>query len=95
MYLVLPRIQGQSGYMYMERSNEIVILVPRLNNLGTRPQERSSLGTVSLTDHTQIMRMSSIDMGLDYNSTVMLSCKLLFATAKAIVDIGPDMPQQL
>ena len=85
MYLVLPRIQGQSGYMYMERSNEIVILVLRLNNLGT----------MSLTDHTQIMRMSSIDMGLDYNSTVMLSCKLLFATAKAIVDIGPDMPQQL
>ena len=31
-------------------------------------------------------------MGLDYHSTVMLTCKLLFAAAKAIVDIGPDMP---
>ena len=33
-------------------------------------------------------------MGLDYNSTVMLTCKLLFAAAKAIVDVGPDMPRQ-
>jgi len=32
--------------------------------------------------------------GLDYNSTVMLTCKLLFAAAKPIVDISPDMPQQ-
>ena len=37
---------------------------------------------------------SSIDMGLDYNSTVMLTRKLLFAAAKAIVDIGPHMPRQ-
>ena len=33
-------------------------------------------------------------MGLDYDSTVMLTCKQLFAAAKAIVDVGPDMPQQ-
>ena len=33
-------------------------------------------------------------MGLDYDSTVMLTCKLLFAAAKAIVDVSPDMPQQ-
>jgi len=38
--------------------------------------------------------MSSTDVGLDYDSTVMLACKLLFATAKAIVDVSPDMPQQ-
>jgi len=31
------------------------------------------------------MRMSSIDMGLDYDSMVMLTCKLQFAAAKAIV----------
>jgi len=24
----------------------------------------------------------------------MLTCKLLFATAKAIVDVGPHMPRQ-
>ena len=24
----------------------------------------------------------------------MLTCKLLLATAEAIVDVGPDMPQQ-
>jgi len=24
----------------------------------------------------------------------MLTCKLLFAAAKAIVDVGPDMPRQ-
>ena len=36
----------------------------------------------------------SIDMGLDYDSAVMLTCKLLFATAKAIVDVGPDMSRQ-
>ena len=33
-------------------------------------------------------------MGLYCDSTVMLTCKLLFATAKAIVDVGPDMSQQ-
>jgi len=38
--------------------------------------------------------MSSIDMGLDYNSTVMLTCKLLLVAAKIIVDLGPDIPQQ-
>jgi len=27
--------------------------------------------------------MSSIDMGLDYDRTVMLTCKLLFAAAKS------------
>jgi len=30
-------------------------------------------------------------MGLDYDSTIMLTCKLLLAIAKAIVDIGPAM----
>ena len=38
---------------------------------------------------------SRLDMGLDYDSTVMLTCKLLFAAAKAIVDVGPHMPRQL
>ena len=61
--------------------------------MGMRPQERSSLGTVRL-DRAQCMRLSSIDMGLDYDSTVMLTCKLLFAAAKAIVDVGPHMPRQ-
>ena len=37
-------------------------------------------------------RSSSIDIGLDYESTVMLTCKLLFAAAKA--DVGPHMPRQ-
>jgi len=59
--------------------------------MGMRPQERSSRGTVRL-DRAQCMRSSSIDMGLDYDSTVMLTCKLLFAAAKAIV--GPHMPRQ-
>ena len=67
---------------------QIVILVPRLNNLGTR-QEMSSLGMVSLKDCAQCMQMSSIDMGLNYDSTVMLTRKVLFATAKAIIDVGP------
>jgi len=38
--------------------------------------------------------MSSIDVGSDYDSTIMLTCKLLLAAAEAIVDIGHDMPQQ-
>ena len=63
---------------------QIVILIPRLNNLGMRPQERSSQGAVSLTDHDQCVRMSSIDIGLDYKCTVMLTCKLLPAAAMAI-----------
>ena len=33
-------------------------------------------------------------MGLGYDNTVMLTCKLLFAAAKAIVDVRPDMPRQ-
>ena len=37
---------------------------------------------------------SSSDMGLDYDSTVMLTFKLLFAAAKAIVDVEPHMPRQ-
>jgi len=51
---------------------------------------------VSLTDRAQCMRMSSIDiyMGLDYNSAVMLTCKLLLAASKATVDVGPDILQQ-
>jgi len=52
----------------------VSLIVPRLNNLGTRPQEWSSLGTVNLTDRAQCMRMSSIDVGLDYDSMVMLTC---------------------
>jgi len=40
------------------------------------------------------VRMSSIDVGLDYDSTVMLTCKLQLAAAKAIIDVGPDMPLQ-
>ena len=59
----------------------VAIKVPRLNNLETRPQERSSLGMVSLTDGVQCMRMSTIDVGLDYNSIVKLTCKLLLAAA--------------
>ena len=52
--------------MYTERSDrhaqmQIVILVPKLNSLGMRQQERSSLGTVSVTDRVQCMQMSSID----------------------------------
>jgi len=77
--------RDQTGCTQMQ----IVILVPRLNNLGTRPQERSSP-----TDRAQCMQMSSIDMGLGYDTMVMLTCKLLFATAKAIVDVDPDMPRQ-
>ena len=49
----------------------------------------SSLGMVSLKDCAQCMQMSSIDMGLNYDSTVMLTRKVLFATAKAIIDVGP------
>ena len=69
----------------------VVLKVPRLNNLGTRPQEQSSLETVSLTDRAQCMRMSSIDVGLHYDSMVMLTCKLhvLLAAASAIVLICP------
>ena len=67
------------------------LLVPRLNYLGTRPQEQSSLETVNWTDHAQCMQMNSIDMGLYYDSTVTLTCKLLFAAAKAIFDVGPDV----
>ena len=40
-------------------------------------------------------RSSSINMGLDNDSTVMLTCKLLFAAAKVIVDVRPHMPRQL
>ena len=63
-------------YVHVEISTQmqIVKLVPRLNNLGTRPQERTSLGVVGLTDRAQCMRMSSIDMGLDYDSTIIWSC---------------------
>ena len=84
-------------YIYMERSDgthaDADTFEPTLNNLGTRPQERSSLGMVSLTDYAQSMQMSSIDKGLDYDRMV-LTCKLLFAAVKAIVDISPDMPRQ-
>lgn len=40
---------------------QIVILVLRLNNLGMRPKEWSSLGMVSVTDCVQCIRMSSIE----------------------------------
>ena len=59
----------------------VALKEPRLNNLGTRPQERSSLGMASLTDRVQCMRVSTIDVGLDYNSAVKLTCKLLLAAA--------------
>ena len=71
---------------------QMVILVPRLNNLGTRQEEMSSPGMVSLKDCAQCTQMSSIDMGLNYDSTVMLTRKVLFATAKAIIDVGPSQP---
>ena len=62
--------------------------------MGMRPQQRSSPRTVRL-DRAANERSSSIDMGLDNDSsTVMLTCKLLFAAAKAIVDVGPHMPRQ-
>jgi len=54
--------------------------------MGMRPQQRSSLGTVRL-DRAQCMRMSARVASMwVYNdsSTVMLTCKLLFAAAKAI-----------
>ena len=62
--------------------------------MGMRPQERSSLGMVSdrLCTVYANERSSSIDMDLHYDSTVMLTCKLLFAAAKAIVDVGPHRP---
>ena len=72
----------------------VALKVPRLNNLGMRPQERSSLGTDRSCTVYANERLSSIDMGLDYHSMVMLTCKLLLAAAKAIVNVGPDMPQQ-
>ena len=65
--------------------------------MGMRPQERPSLGTVSLDRSCTAYaneRSRSIDVGSDYDSTVVLTCKLLFAAAKAIVDVGPHMPRQ-
>jgi len=64
--------------------------------MGMKPQKWSSLGSVGLTDTCTVYanEHSSIDMGLDYDNTVMLTCKLLFAATKAIVDIGPEMPRQ-
>jgi len=63
--------------------------------MGMRSQERSSLGTVRLDRAVYVNeRSSSIDIGLEYDSTVMLTCKLLFAAAKAIVDVRPHMPRQ-
>jgi len=47
-----------------------------------------------LTDRVQCMRMCRIEMGLDYEITVMLTCKLLFPTAKVTVVVGPDVAQQ-
>jgi len=47
-----------------------------------RPQEWFSLGMVSLIDRAQCMRMS-VDMDLDYDSMVILTCELLFAAANA------------
>jgi len=31
---------------------------------------------------------------LGYDSAVMLTCKLLFPAAKAVVDVGPKIPRQ-
>jgi len=61
---------------------------------GNKTTKQSSLGTVSLTDRAQCFRMSSIDMDLDYDNMVMLTCKLQFAAAKAILDGSPDIPRQ-
>jgi len=52
---------------------------------GMRPQEKED---GSCTEYAN-ERSSSLDTGLDHDSTVMLTCKLLFAAAKAIVDVGP------
>ena len=43
---------------------------------------------VSLTDCAQCMQMSSIDMGLDYDSTVTLTCNPppLSLSASALLD---------
>ena len=63
--------------------------------MGMRPQEWPSLGTVNRDRSCTVYaneRSSSIIVGLDYYSTVMLTCKLLFAAAKAIVDVGPHIP---
>ena len=51
----------------------VSLIVPRLNNLGMRPQEWSSLGTVSLTARAQIYANKQINMGLDYDSMVILA----------------------
>jgi len=64
--------------------------------MGMRPQERPSLGNESDGSCRVYAneRSSSINMGLDYNITVMQTCKLLFAAAKAIVDVGSHMSRQ-
>ena len=58
-------------YQFGELRTLILSVAPRLNNLGMRPQVQSSLGTVSLTDRALCMRMSSIHVGLDYDSMVI------------------------
>jgi len=58
-----------------------------------RSQEQSSLGTVSLADCVQCMRMSSINVGLDYDNTVMLTCNYYLLTA-AVYSVPDDKPSQ-
>ena len=57
-----------------------------------KTKNENQIATIQCS-RAQCMRMSSIDMGLDYDSTVMLTCKLLFAAAKSKVEVGLDMPR--
>ena len=67
---LVPR--DQTGRAQMQ----IVILVPRLNNLGTRPQLFCVVARAVYANEKH-------RYGLDYDRTVMLTCKLLFAAAKS------------
>ena len=53
---------------------------------------------LSLTDRVQCMRMSRIEMGLDYDIINLLSCYLVSyyfpQLRKVVVVLGPDMVQQ-
>ena len=66
------------GQPYLENSWFGTSLVPR-DQTG---RAQMQIATIQCS-RAQCMRMSSIDMGLDYDSTVMLTCKLLFAAAKS------------
>ena len=60
-------------HMYTERSDRAhadadSYARTQTEQSGNKPQERSSLGIVSLTDRALCMRTSNINMGLDYDS---------------------------